>query len=293
MLAATGLYVSAMRVTAPPDPPPTQTHAWVWNGVLLYAPPALTNTAHAHFPATLLIAVERPFALTIDGQRRYHEIALLAPNLRRETDSEGQPLIDLLVDPDDDAYRWLHPLLQARPLVSLPGTQLDALRPRFADVLGGRLGGCGPARDFVRTLLQALNPQPLAELPWDARVRAATRALRTCAPTQLPSAGAIAAGVGLSESRFSHLFREQLGLPLRQYLLWLRIRHAMRLWAQGRTLAEIATGAGFYDHAHFTRTLRRMTDYAPSMLTDPRSVLRCDCTSAAVGDALKRPDPSP
>jgi AraC family transcriptional regulator, arabinose operon regulatory protein len=268
MLAATGLYVSAMRITAPPDHPPAQTHAWVWNGVLLYAPPALTNTAHAHFPATLLIAVERPFALTVDGQRRYHEIALLAPNLSRETDSEGHPLIDLLVDPDDDAYRWLHPLLQQRPLVSLPGARLDALRPRFADVLGGRLGGCGPARDFARELLHALNPQPLDELPWDPRVHAAT-----------PSAGEIAAGVGLSASRFSHLFREQLGLPLRQYLLWLRIRHAMRLWAQGKSLAQIATGAGFYDHAHFTRTLRRMTDYAPSMLIDPRSVVRCDCVA--------------
>jgi AraC family transcriptional regulator, arabinose operon regulatory protein len=282
-----------MRLTAPPARPAPQTHAWVWSGVLLYAPPALTNNAHAHFPATLLIAVDRPFALTVDGRRRYHEIALLAPNLCRETDSEGHALIDLLVDPDDDAYRWLHPLLRAGPLVSLPGAQLGTLRARFAEVIDGRLGGCGPAHELVSAVLRALNPQPLAALPWDARVLAATRALRACAPTQLPSAGVIAAEVGLSASRFSHLFREQLGLPLRQYLLWLRIRHAMRLWAQGQTLAEIATGAGFYDHAHFTRTLRRMTDYAPSMLTDPRSVVRCDCVGAAGDDGLSRPRRTP
>ena len=49
------------------------------------------------------------------------------------------------------------------------------------------------------------------------------------------------------------------------------------LLAQGKSVSEMATGAGFYDHAHFTRTLRRMTDYTPSMLTDPASVERCDC----------------
>lgn len=258
---------------------PDKTYAYTWDGVLLFAPRELSNTAHAHFPATLLMAVDRPFALTIAGERRYYEIALLAPNVSRQTDTEGHPVVDLLIDPDDTLYRHLHPLLGGQPVVGLEGSRIAAVRERFADIFQGRLD-CRSAAQFVTDTLHALCPEPLPELPWDARVTQATRYLRQRVPGSAPTAAEVAAHVGLSESRFGHLFSEQLGLPLRQYLLWLRLRHAARLWAQGRSLSEMALGAGFYDHAHFTRTLRRMTDYAPSMLTDPHSVVRCDCAGA-------------
>lgn len=267
-------------MTALLDRPPDKTRAWVWEGVLLYAPRSLSNTAHAHFPATLLMAVDRPFCLTVDGERRRCEVALLAPNVERQTDSEGEPIVDLLVDPDDPSYGRLHGLLDGRRVVEFPATRIAAARQRFADLFAGRFAGCAEAQRFVSDLLTTLSPGPVPALPWDPRVMAATRYLRARVTSQAPAIAEVAASVGLSESRFSHLFRSQLGLPLRQYMLWLRIRHAMRLWAQGKTLAETATGAGFYDHAHFTRTLRRMTDYTPSMLSDPDSVQRCDCAGA-------------
>ena len=53
---------------------------------------------------------------------------------------------------------------------------------------------------------------------------------------------------------------------MRRYILWLRIRYAIKLWAAGRSLIDITFEAGFSDQAHFTRTLRRMVDFAPSML---------------------------
>lgn len=259
---------------------PARSYAYVWDGVLLYAPRAIDTRAHAHFAATLLIAVDRPFALTLDdGVRRHCEVALLAPNVRRQTDSEGQPLVDLLIDPDDPAYRYLHPLTRQQPVVLLPESSLAVVRKRFVRLFAGSLTPDAAGR-LVRDILRALSPHPLAALPWDPRIQSATRYMRARIPEKVPELKSIARAVNLSESRFSHLFRAEMGLPLREYLLWLRIRHAMKLWARGRSLAEIAHGAGFYDHAHFTRTLRRMTDYTPSMLTKPALVQRFDCGSA-------------
>lgn len=258
-----------------------KSYAYVWDGVLLYAPRAMTNTRHAHFPATVLMAVDQPFALTLDdGERRYHEIAVLAPNVYRETDSEGNPLVDFLIDPDDPLYCYLHPLLNGRSSASLPGLALGALRPRFRTLFQGGMT-CGDAQHFVLEALRALCPEPAAELPWDSRVRQAAAFMRRRIPGAIPAIPEVAAAVGLSESRLMHLFRAELGLPIRQYLLWLRIRQAMRLWAQGLSLAEMAVAAGFYDQAHFTRTLRRMTDYAPSMLHDPVQMRRFDCAIGA------------
>ena len=248
------------------DAPPDLTHAYADDGVLLFAPRSIRNRRHAHFAATWLIAVDAPFALTLDGVgRRHYDMALLGPNVQRQLDSEGHPLVDLLIDADHPAYRHLAPLLARQPVVALEQSAIAAVRPRFRGLFAGELDGAA-AGALVMDLLRALCPQPPETLPWDPRVVAAAAFMRRQLLSAAPTLDDVAAHVGLSPSRLRHLFREELGLPVRQYLRWLRLRRAMQLWARGHTLADIALGAGFYDQAHFTRTLRRMTDYAPSLL---------------------------
>lgn len=77
----------------------------------------------------------------------------------------------------------------------------------------------------------------------------------------------IAKHVGLSESRLRHLFAEQIGIPLTAYILWVRIKVALReMLLPGAILSDAAHQAGFSDHAHFTRTFRRMFRVSPSLL---------------------------
>ena len=132
-----------------------KTYAYTWDGVLLFAPRELSNTAHAHFPATLLMGVDGPIALTIEGKRRHYDVALIAPNVNRQTDTEGRPVVDLLIDPDDDAYRYLHPLLGGQLVVALEGARLGTVRERFADIFQGHLD-CRSAAQFVTDTLHAL-----------------------------------------------------------------------------------------------------------------------------------------
>ncbi|MEU9180504.1 helix-turn-helix domain-containing protein [Streptomyces sp. NPDC048550] len=71
----------------------------------------------------------------------------------------------------------------------------------------------------------------------------------------------------LSESRLAHLFRSELGLPFRPYVLWMRLMHAVELASRGHSLTDAAHGAGFADGAHFSRVWRRMFGIAPSDFT--------------------------
>ena len=77
----------------------------------------------------------------------------------------------------------------------------------------------------------------------------------------------IAKHVGLSESRLRHLFSEQIGIPITSYVLWMRIKVALReMLKPGETLSNAAHQANFSDHAHFTRTFKRMFGVSPSLL---------------------------
>ena len=74
---------------------------YAWDGVIIYVTQEHLNKAHAHFPALLQISCGTPFAITVDEQpRSYHEVVVMASNLPHSTDSENQPYIAILIDPD-------------------------------------------------------------------------------------------------------------------------------------------------------------------------------------------------
>ena len=83
-----------------------------------------------------------------------------------------------------------------------------------------------------------------------------------------PVSGTELAGlVHLSASRLTHLFTEQVGIPLRRYVLWSRLRAAIVRVQAGDDLTGAAHGAGFADSAHLTRTTREMFGLPPSVLS--------------------------
>ena len=76
----------------------------------------------------------------------------------------------------------------------------------------------------------------------------------------------VSALAGLSPSRFMHAFTESVGVPLRPYILWLRLQRAACDLIHGVTATEAAHTAGFSDAAHLTRTFRRMLGVTPTQL---------------------------
>ncbi|MCM2370527.1 AraC family transcriptional regulator [Aporhodopirellula aestuarii] len=70
---------------------------------------------------------------------------------------------------------------------------------------------------------------------------------------------------GLSSSQFERRFRHAFGSSPRQYLLRVRIENSSRLLIETeQTISQIALACGFFDHAHFSRSFRRIMSTSPS-----------------------------
>jgi AraC-like DNA-binding protein len=93
----------------------------------------------------------------------------------------------------------------------------------------------------------------------------------------------LAAISGLSQSRFMHVFTGSMGVPLRPYVLWLRLQRACCDLMAGATVTAAAHSAGFSDAAHLTRTFRRMLGMTPTDLALRKRMSR--------GVTLERVDP--
>lgn len=85
----------------------------------------------------------------------------------------------------------------------------------------------------------------------------------------------------LSEDRFLHLFKEQLGITLRQYIVHQRLQRATVDILNGKTLTRAALDSGFADSSHFTRRFSEHTGFLPRLLKEQRGEITVlTCTSS-------------
>ena len=100
---------------------------------------------------------------------------------------------------------------------------------------------------------------------YDSRVTTVLNKIRESADLRM-SVEASAAIVHLSPSRFAHLFKQQVGLPFRRYMLWRKLTRATLAIARERTITAAAHAADFADAAHVTRTFQQMFGIPPSAM---------------------------
>jgi AraC-like DNA-binding protein len=208
---------------------------------------------HAHHAVQITTATTAVTVVDEAGRTHHGRQVIVPADAPHRIDTGAQVGWLVFLDPDTAAGRGAHQRSSAGSWTA---------EPPLPDTEPGR-----PLDALVGTVIHHLAQAPEADRP---RHRAVVEAL-TVLP-ELISAGTvrgtdIAARVGVSPSRLTHLFSEQVGLPLRRYLLWLRLRTAIEQVRAGADLTDAAHAAGFADSAHLTRTCRDMFGLAPSAMS--------------------------
>ena len=77
--------------------------------------------------------------------------------------------------------------------------------------------------------------------------------------------------VFLSESRLSHLFKQHVGISIKKYLVWDKLRKAVSryLMDQG-SLTEVSLQSGFFDQAHLSKSFKSQLGISPSKAYNSR-----------------------
>lgn len=81
--------------------------------------------------------------------------------------------------------------------------------------------------------------------------------------------------VNVSPSRFSHLFKEHVGITLQKYILWTRLKHATNAFIHTEAnLTHAALIAGFHDSSHFTKQFKCFFGVKPSLPYNNSSIVQ-------------------
>jgi AraC-like DNA-binding protein len=251
----------------------------IWHEGILFLGTGITNAPHRHFTASLIFGVDGPFAFRSGrGPWRTAEAIVTGPNLLQSMDTRGSQVVIMQVDPETDAYVRLAQLFAEHGNVIEPD---PAIAARLAATV--RAMTKDDAFDAARVwnlALESLGGEWQRPHVLDPRVTQVLDIIKRAFP-KAPPVPKLAAAVGVSPSRLLHLWKDAVGIALRRYVLWLRLRHVVACVAIGRSLTEAAHEAGFADSAHLSRTFRSMFGLRLSSLFG---------ATAKVGLSFKFPD---
>ncbi|RHX90131.1 AraC family transcriptional regulator [Leptospira stimsonii] len=229
----------------------------------MYATNAMQTDFHVHYAATLAITLERPIRIETEHGKEEYRVALVGPNTYHRTVSPGVEMIALLIDPETYEYGSISDFIKTGEVKPLDIEAFLPLMERLRDLYNGILNN-EEAWDLHLDLLQSVFPFRRLEKNIDERIRKIAYKIRTELPDSIRMKE-IGKDFSISEDRLIRLFKENLGIPLRRYLLWVRILSTVKLLKEGKNLTEAAHAAGFSDSAHFTRTFKENFGFVPSL----------------------------
>jgi AraC-like DNA-binding protein len=230
-----------------------------WPPAMIVWGPGFTAAAHRHHCVQLLFALQGSLLVRGGRKKAWTKCGAVwvRPDATHELDARGSTLLIAFISAESDVGAALSKRIDGA-ISCVPAWQVA----RWRAVLGRTPNEPRTQRWLTKSLLHrrrsvALHPGVQRVLRHLQEPRAGLGDL---------SLKALADIACLSPSRFMHAFTESIGVPVRPYILWIRLQRAACDLMHGASVTSAAHQAGFSDSAHLTRTFRRMLGATPSDL---------------------------
>jgi AraC-like DNA-binding protein len=252
---------------------PLTNKLWWWRDRVLYLGDSLDPQMHSHHAVQCCIALGGTLRVQGPDVEEWQscQTAVIAANVPHRITNLGGPVCLLYLEKTSNSIRSIMDYRRVAGESTRPAAPLVSPTPASTTLCEAAIKamakdvGQDYADELLRTCLDVFHGQISEPQPLDPRIALLLNNVHT-QPGRLFTGQELADIVCLSQSRMQHLFKQQMGIPIRRYLLWARLRRVMELAIGGQSLTAASHDSGFSDSAHFTRTFHAMFGIAPSTL---------------------------
>ena len=238
--------------------------------------PHLENGAHQHAVIQLTFSLDgNPFSVWTeeDGWKNTTAVLINSNIPHRLKDFKGWQVTNCIIPDITQGKLLQEKVLQGGKVQYFNSDLFSAFFPCLTQLESCPLLEPSDLLNLSNNLYSCILPEEAGfNSPIDPRILKALNYIQEKINHTI-SAAELAREVCLSEDRFLHLFKEQLGAPLRQFILWQRMAAAFKLINEGKSIKEAALTAGFSDPAHFSRTFVQNNGLTPSVYWGRRNNL--------------------
>lgn len=216
-------------------------HILIYTG---YSEPVL----HKH-AATHVFLSWNEMSATVDG-KKYNTRGILIPSGALHTaDNNSNPMLVFMFDETTDAAEKMNEVRV------LPEDLVDNVLESY--LLMRSDFGSSAYKEFINKIYKDIGISTSKKVLDDERIAASLLYVDKRIGNKI-ICKEVAEAVFMSESRFSHLFKECMGITFIGYLQMRQLCYAYNLIINGKSITEAAVMAGFNSSAHFAATNKRV-----------------------------------
>lgn len=208
-------------------------------------------TEHAHCVEQIFLSLNEPLQVTVNGKQVNGRCIIVNKNARHIFSCDNQIRLSILIEPSSNFANELIKKIDGDYLIF--DNDIDRIQQKAAALIdtNDRQRYIEFIQDFAEYLGIKRNSEIL-----DERITALLEILQNC-DCYDHTIENFAKSVCLSSSRLSHLFREQIGVPLKSYILFHQLEKAFTALLSGTNITDAAMLAGFDSPSHFAATVKK------------------------------------
>ncbi|NCN08634.1 MAG: helix-turn-helix transcriptional regulator [Leptospira sp.] len=238
---------------------------FIFNNSFIYITNStLKNDFHSHYAISVLISWPNPFSIIEpSGLIQRSQFAVIGSNTKHRIESEKTNLIVAQWDPHEIELNTLSSWIKRNHIHLLSWQRIESLKKEFNSLLQDNFT-CEDTFKIYQDIQATLGSSKRNLFTLDNRIRLVCNYIQSNLLDKL-NVKVLADLAELSETRFMHVFKEEIGIPVRRYVLWQRLFEAAKQMQKGKSLIETAYDVGFSDQAHLSRTFKDMLGVQPSL----------------------------
>ena len=199
---------------------------YLWDGgFAALGPTAGIVPPHAHHAIKIVVVVDGSVGIAGNrGEWRMARGVIVRPDVVHSYQGNGAVGATIFVDPESAEGAWLKTWLRD-DITIVPEARIQRCQPELRTFLEHPLEGL-EIGILIRHCFHALCAGAPATRRLDERLTRVFAALQASEELRMSIEDAASLAF-LSPSRFSHLFKQQVGLPFKRYMLWRKLTRAM------------------------------------------------------------------
>jgi len=226
----------------------------------------------------VLTARGKPFSIQVGQDAREYRAVAIRPPIERAVYADDVRLTSFHLNPLHPNFRMFRSI-ECPGLLELPRASFAALDEALNTAYEGR-STIQQANELFESVIATASTYLAKPKPTDARIERIVARLQAGSQSSLKE---LAASVGLSANRMTHLFTETVGISLRSYTLWQKMHRVPSLLAAGKSFTETAHDCGFTDSAHMAAAFQNLYGAPPSYFFNSNHVRLVSWVSESSG----------
>ena len=213
---------------------------------------------HRHNAAHIMISLDGKIDIMANGERKQCRGIAIPSGVAHTANTDKNRLLIFLFDNTTTIAK------QIKNLAILSEEVVDEIvKAYYYFENGDKSNFC--YREFIECVYKCVNLSVVENIVIDNRIKSAMAYIQLNIQEPITCSD-VANYIFLSEGRFSHLFKEQLGMTFSAYLIYQRIMKTYTEIINGKSITDASIEAGFSSSTHFAETNKRIFGLSASTI---------------------------